>query len=149
MKIKKKRVLSNEPGRSNFRVGRGRSRQKFVKNFFVRGKKKRGIIFHDPLNYIIIRDEMIIALHNENCCWKRFLSIRAVLHARKTRAHLLLFVQRYWCFFTFVLVVWTFFTMNHRRGEKEIFPNEFAICVFILDRIFSIVAHDRFDFTGR
>lgn len=50
MKIKKK-TRSNEPDRSNFRVGRGRSRQKFVKNFFVRGKKKRGIIFHDPLNY--------------------------------------------------------------------------------------------------
>lgn len=67
MKIKKK-TRSNEPDRSNFRVGRGRSRQKFVKNFFVRGKKKRGIIFHDPLNYIIIRDEMIIALHSGNCC---------------------------------------------------------------------------------
>lgn len=50
MKIKKKRVATSLIVRIFESVADDRGK-KFVKNFFVRGKKKRGIIFHDPLNY--------------------------------------------------------------------------------------------------
>lgn len=67
MKIKKK-TRSNEPDRSNFRVGRGRSRQKICQKFLRSREKEKRDNFPRSFKLSSSFDEMIIALHNENCC---------------------------------------------------------------------------------
>lgn len=147
MKIKKKK-LSNEPGRSNFRVGRGRSRQKICQKFLrSREKEKRdnfprsfklssSFATRWSLLYImkiVVESDSFLY---EPCSTLGKLELTCYFSCKDIGA----FSPSFSSFRHFLRII---------EGEKEIFPNEFAICVFILDRIFSIVAHDRFDFTGR